>query len=208
MSTPLDAQAGDSELPRGHLGAGLHIDCGLGPTPFGTALLGWTVHGVCHLAFETGDAGKLADALARAWPQATLRRDDEGAASRLAAIFETAGQAGQAGLAALASPGEPASVPPRPRLLLRGTPFQLRVWRALLQTRAGQPLRYAQLAQSLGAPRSARAVGSALAANAIGWLVPCHRVVPGSGGVGHYRWGSPRKMAMLAHESERVARPG
>ena len=191
--------SGFTALPRDHLGTGLQIDCGLGPTPFGSALLGWTGQGVCHLAFEIGEAGRLTDALARAWPQATLRRDDEAAARWLAAIFEpssspatVAGRWGAGGLA-----------PHRhPQLLLRGTPFQLRVWQALLQTPSGQTLRYADLAERLGAPRSARAVGSALAANTIGWLVPCHRVVPGSGGVGHYRWGSARKMAMLVHETE------
>lgn len=55
-------------------------------------------------------------------------------------------------------------------------------------------------------PRAQRAVGSALAANHIGFLIPCHRVIRESGDTGNYRWGSERKLAMLAWEAGRANR--
>ena len=60
------------------------------------------------------------------------------------------------------------------------------------------------LAQAIGQPRAARAVGSAVAANAIGYLIPCHRVIRGSGDTGQYRWGPQRKQAMLGWEAARA----
>ncbi len=84
---------------------------------------------------------------------------------------------------------------------LDGTSFRMRVWRALQQIPAGQPLHYAELAQQIGAPKAARAVGSACAANPVCLSVPCHRVIPASGGLGGYRWGQWRKAWLLETES-------
>jgi AraC family transcriptional regulator of adaptative response/methylated-DNA-[protein]-cysteine methyltransferase len=56
-----------------------------------------------------------------------------------------------------------------------------------------------------GMPRAPRAVGSALAANDIAFLIPCHRVIRESGDSGNYRWGSGRKVAMLAREAAQPA---
>ncbi|MEK9951054.1 MAG: MGMT family protein, partial [Curvibacter sp.] len=82
----------------------------------------------------------------------------------------------------------------------RGTPFQLKVWEALLRLPPGRRVSYTQLATLAGQPRAQRAVGSALAANTIAYLIPCHRVIRESGESGHYRWGDERKSAMLAWE--------
>lgn len=84
---------------------------------------------------------------------------------------------------------------------LDGTSFRMRVWQALQQIPAGQPLHYAELAQQIGAPKAARAVGSACAANPVCLSVPCHRVIPASGGLGGYRWGQWRKAWLLETES-------
>jgi AraC family transcriptional regulator of adaptative response/methylated-DNA-[protein]-cysteine methyltransferase len=85
---------------------------------------------------------------------------------------------------------------------LRGTPFQLAVWRALRAIPAGRTTTYSALARSLGlGPGAARAVGAACAANPIAVLVPCHRVVPARGGLGGYRWGLDRKRRLLAREA-------
>jgi AraC family transcriptional regulator of adaptative response/methylated-DNA-[protein]-cysteine methyltransferase len=59
---------------------------------------------------------------------------------------------------------------------------------------------YKQIATKIGQPSASRAVGSAIAANPIALLIPCHRVVPQSGGTGNYRWGPDRKLALLAAE--------
>jgi AraC family transcriptional regulator, regulatory protein of adaptative response / methylated-DNA-[protein]-cysteine methyltransferase len=90
------------------------------------------------------------------------------------------------------------------RLRVRATNFQLRVWRALLQIDPDQHSSYGELARRLGAPRSARAVGQAVGANPVAWVIPCHRVLRGSGEVGGYRWGPERKRAMLAWEALRA----
>lgn len=84
----------------------------------------------------------------------------------------------------------------------RGTPFQLRVWHALLQIPPGQPTTYGTLAKQLGT--AARAVGQACGSNPLPLLIPCHRVVAanGLGGFMHASNGTPLdvKTWLLAHE--------
>ena len=94
---------------------------------------------------------------------------------------------------------------PRPDLPLdlRGTAFQMKVWRFLLSVREGEVISYGELATQIEQPKAARAVASACAANRIAVLVPCHRVLRGDGGLGGYRWGLKRKRALLDAE-----RPG
>ena len=60
---------------------------------------------------------------------------------------------------------------------------------------------YSEIAQSIGSPRAVRAVGTAVGRNPISWLVPCHRALRKSGGLGGYHWGLTRKRAMLAFEA-------
>ena len=67
----------------------------------------------------------------------------------------------------------------------------------------GQVVTYRGLAEKIGRPKAARAVGSACATNPVPILVPCHRVLPGSGGVGSYAGGPERKRLLLAHEGAR-----
>jgi AraC family transcriptional regulator of adaptative response/methylated-DNA-[protein]-cysteine methyltransferase len=86
-------------------------------------------------------------------------------------------------------------------LHIHGTNFQLRVWSALLELEPGERVSYAQLAEAIGEPKASRAVGNALAANPVGLLIPCHRVIKGSGVAGNYKWGSSRKRALLAWEA-------
>ncbi len=88
---------------------------------------------------------------------------------------------------------------PRPDLPLdlRGTAFQISVWRLLSSVREGEIITYAELAARLGRPKAVRAVASACAANRVGVLVPCHRVLRGDGGLGGYRGGSQRNRALI-----------
>jgi methylated-DNA-[protein]-cysteine S-methyltransferase len=69
---------------------------------------------------------------------------------------------------------------------------------------AGDVVTYGALAARIGHPKAARAVGSACATNPVPIVVPCHRVVPGSGGVGSYAGGPARKRKLLAHEGATV----
>ena len=92
---------------------------------------------------------------------------------------------------------EEASLPP---LSMQGTPFQMKVWKALLQIPRGQTRTYADIARAVGSPKAVRAVGTACGKNKIAFLIPCHRVLASNGKLGGYRWGLDRKKAMLAWE--------
>ncbi|MCA1796599.1 MAG: methylated-DNA--[protein]-cysteine S-methyltransferase [Geobacteraceae bacterium] len=85
-------------------------------------------------------------------------------------------------------------------LILSGTPFQQRVWRALLDIPDGETRTYAALASHIGHPHAYRAVANAVAANPLVGLVPCHRVLPHRGGVGGFRYGTAFKRRLLERE--------
>lgn len=165
-------------------GAGLLIRAGVAESPFGHCLLGETARGICHLSFfdDGGRDGALSEMRAD-WPLAELRWDDARAAELAAGIFTRGGPAVSW------------------KLFVRGTPFQLRVWRALLNVRPGSLVSYGKLAADAGNPNASRATGTAVGSNAISFLIPCHRVIRETGVSGQYRWGAVRKRAILAWES-------
>jgi AraC family transcriptional regulator of adaptative response/methylated-DNA-[protein]-cysteine methyltransferase len=168
-------------------GAGLTIRHGWFDSAFGPALVMATDRGICGLAFaaELGADAAMADLTAR-WPAAQYVADQ-------AAIADWAN-------AALGLAGET-------RLHMIGAPFQLKVWEALLSIPQGQVTTYAAIAAAIGNPRAVRAVGTAVGRNPVGWLIPCHRALRKSGGLGGYHWGLPVKRAMLAWESARAEAP-
>lgn len=94
--------------------------------------------------------------------------------------------------------GRPPALPP---LDLRGSPFQLAVWNALVAIPWGEVRTYGEIAASVGQPGGARAVGGANHDNPIAILVPCHRVVQASGRLGGYGGGVEVKRWLLAHEA-------
>jgi methylated-DNA-[protein]-cysteine S-methyltransferase len=81
-----------------------------------------------------------------------------------------------------------------------GTPFQLTVWKRLLDIRPGTTTTYGAIATALGSPSSMRAVGAANGANPIALVIPCHRVIGGNGTLTGYGAGLPRKAWLLRHE--------
>jgi methylated-DNA-[protein]-cysteine S-methyltransferase len=83
---------------------------------------------------------------------------------------------------------------------VRGTPFQRRVWTALLGIPYGTTTTYGRLAEQLGDPRAVRAVGLANGRNPISIVIPCHRVIGADGSLTGYGGGLPRKQWLLAHE--------
>ena len=85
-------------------------------------------------------------------------------------------------------------------LVLKGTPFQLQTWEALLRIPQGHALSYGDVAALSGQPRAGRAIGSAVGRNPIAVFIPCHRVIQSTGAIGDYRWGGTRKQALLAFE--------
>jgi methylated-DNA-[protein]-cysteine S-methyltransferase len=82
----------------------------------------------------------------------------------------------------------------------QGTPFQLRVWRALENIPFGATMGYAELARSIANPNASRAVGRANGANPIPIILPCHRVIGANGDLTGYGGGIARKQILLRHE--------
>jgi AraC family transcriptional regulator, regulatory protein of adaptative response / methylated-DNA-[protein]-cysteine methyltransferase len=167
-------------------GEGWRIEAGFAESPFGICCLASGPRGLCHLAFvETDDRKKAVIPLHEAWPRAELHWNNAFARQLGAQIFQPAR-------------GDSAAV--NLRAFVRATPFQLRVWRALLQIPVGALVSYGQLAAAVGRPGAARAVGTAVGGNPLAFLIPCHRVIRETGIVGEYRWGHERKRLMLGWE--------
>lgn len=166
-------------------GDGWTLSAGFAQTPFGKSLIAESPRGICHLAFlEPGDEDAAWAELHENWTNARLRRNDAAAARAAAQIFT----------------GRTRRAPSALKAFVRGTPFQLRVWRALLQIPPGHVTSYGRLAAHLHMPAAARAVGSAVGANSLAYLIPCHRVIRETGVIGEYRWGDVRKRALLIWE--------
>ena len=90
------------------------------------------------------------------------------------------------------------------KLHLKGTPFQLKVWEALLKIPMSNLATYGNVATSINSPKAARAVGSAIGDNPVAFLIPCHRVIQATGLFGQYMWGAKRKTAMIGWEAANV----
>lgn len=173
-------------------GAGLGIRYGVHDSPFGPVFLATTPRGVCALSFLTGQSlEQEIEALAGHWPRATLEPDSAATGAVARRLFEPAA----------GGSGQPL------RLLVRGSNFQVNVWKALLRIPPGAVCSYGQLAHALDRPQAARAVGQAVAANPIAYLIPCHRVIRASGLIDGYRWGTLRKKALLAWEDGHADQP-
>jgi AraC family transcriptional regulator of adaptative response/methylated-DNA-[protein]-cysteine methyltransferase len=166
-------------------GAGWTISFGFEDSPFGKSLIAESPRGICHLSFVETEKTALVE-LQKDWPHAKLKRDDSAAARLAARIF--------------ARPDNSHSQPAL-RAFVRGTPFQVRVWRALLHVQPGSLTSYRRLASALEKPTAARAVGTAVGQNPLAYLIPCHRVIRGTGVTGDYHWSPIRKRAIIAWES-------
>jgi methylated-DNA-[protein]-cysteine S-methyltransferase len=86
----------------------------------------------------------------------------------------------------------------------QGTPFQMRVWRALLQIPYGETISYGELARRIGRPKAQRAVGAANGSNPLPIIVPCHRVIGSNGSLTGYGGGLDIKRQLLEIESAAV----
>ena len=172
-------------------GEGLAIDYGFHATPFGECVIATTKHGICHLAFLHPVSRQAAlERLHGDWPRATLMPNQRTTGAALAKAFPAPGERAVPGLS----------------LHVRGTNFQLKVWRALLSVPDAAATTYGAIAAAIDEPNASRAVGNAVGRNPISWLIPCHRVLRSTGALGGYAWGPDRKRVMLAWE--RVHAPG
>jgi AraC family transcriptional regulator, regulatory protein of adaptative response / methylated-DNA-[protein]-cysteine methyltransferase len=170
-------------------GAGLEIYWDCGETPFGHAFIATTPRGICKLAFLDADytgAHCLAE-LERDWPAASLAAKPGLTENLLNPLFSQATTA-----------DKPLS------LYVKGSNFQVQVWKSLLRIQSAEFASYGDIARYLGKPGSARAVGGAVGSNPVGLLIPCHRVIRETGELGGYRWGEARKRCIHAWEAARV----
>ena len=166
-------------------GDGLKIYWGWFESPFGPALVMGTDKGICGIGFsaEVGEEATFEDLVSR-WPKADFVEDPMMLRPWVLHAFG-------------AGDGTLETAP----LFLICAPFQIKVWEALLAVPSGHVTTYSEIADAIGAPRAVRAVGTAVGRNPISWLIPCHRALRKSGGLGGYHWGLPVKRTMLAYET-------
>ncbi|GAB3814910.1 bifunctional transcriptional activator/DNA repair enzyme AdaA [Pontibacter rugosus] len=165
-------------------GEALLICYSFGRCQFGNYLIASTDKGICYLHFYQDEHEAVQD-LQATWPKASLKAERTVQHQLVEAFW----QKSLSPTAAII------------RLHLRGTPFQLKVWEALLRIPEAHLSTYGQLAQDIQQPNASRAVGTAIGSNPVAFLIPCHRVIRSVGGIGEYRWGSARKMAMIGWEA-------
>jgi AraC family transcriptional regulator of adaptative response/methylated-DNA-[protein]-cysteine methyltransferase len=172
------------------MGTGLKMEYGFHPTQFGLCFLVLIDRGISHLGFVDGDGHAIAlNQLQKSWPEATISENRARTGSMINSIFRF-----------------DHTHESRPfHLLIKGTNFQVCVWRALLTIHIGNVVSYQDIAAYIGRPKAFRAVANAIAINPVGYLIPCHRVIAKSGRIHQYRWGAVRKKAILAWEASNLS---
>jgi AraC family transcriptional regulator of adaptative response/methylated-DNA-[protein]-cysteine methyltransferase len=171
-------------------GENILFTCGIHPTPFGDCFIALTERGIHQLAFVDPSQGEeYQQALKQQWPAASFNKKPQLTQTTIDSIFK---------------PNEGAKK--TFKLWIKGSPFQFKVWEALLAIEEGQLSCYSDIAKDIGQASAARAVGSAVAKNPIAYLIPCHRVIKNMGVLGNYRWGEARKQAIIGRELSANAR--
>ncbi len=153
---------------------------------FGDIIVASTQKGICHIAFIEEEKNSFKN-LQASFPKANFIHSTENTHHQIKNIFA----------------GNWTDIN-KIKLHLKGTPFQLKVWEALLKIPMGRLETYGNIANNINSPKAARAVGSAIGDNPIAFLIPCHRIIQATGLFGQYMWGAKRKTAMIGWEAVRV----
>lgn len=161
-------------------GKDLKIYYGEIETPFGMATVAETEIGICSFSFDLLSIDKFK----KEYSEAIFINKTFNNALSLQSYFKQ-----------WEIPNTPIS------LDLIGSPFQIQVWKALLQIPSSNLLAYQNIAAMINKPKAVRAVGTAIGKNPIAYLIPCHRVIKSDGNMGNYRWGTERKIAINTYES-------
>ena len=167
-------------------GEQLQINYSFAETPFGNIIVASTAKGICHLAFADDEKAPLQQ-LQSQFPKATFRQVVDTIQQNALFIFTQDWK----DLSKI-------------KLHLKGTPFQIKVWEALLKIPMGDVSTYSGIANTINNPNASRAVGTAIGDNPVAFLIPCHRVIRSTGDFGQYHWGSIRKTAMIGWESAKI----
>ncbi|WP_061261774.1 bifunctional helix-turn-helix domain-containing protein/methylated-DNA--[protein]-cysteine S-methyltransferase [Leptospira interrogans] len=154
---------------------------------FGNYLIASTEKGICNLFFYDIPEEQIVSELKEQWNSADIIEQMDENQNRVIRFFDKTLNGHE-----------------KIKLHLKGTEFQIKVWEALLKIPEGQLSSYSDIADLIGQENASRAVGTAIGKNPIGYLIPCHRVIKSTGGIGEYRWGSERKMAMIGWEASKV----
>lgn len=171
-------------------GAGLQISYGVCDSPFGECLLATTQRGICYFGFvASGEQSETFEQLFDTWPDSEFIENPAVVCSIVNDIFRMDHQKGTHPF----------------NLQVKGTNFQINVWKALLSIPKGCVVSYQDIALYIGHPKSFRAVANAIAINPVAYLIPCHRVIAKSGKIHQYRWGSSRKKALIGWEAAKLA---
>lgn len=164
-------------------GRDLIINYSFSATPFGDILAASTGKGICYMAFYEDELLALS-LLKNHFPNASFRKMVDLLQQNVLHIFnQDWTQLNQV------------------KLHLKGTDFQVNVWKALLKIPLGQLSTYGTIAKKIGKPKASRAVGTAIGSNPVAFLIPCHRVIQSTGIFGGYMWGNTRKTAMIGWEA-------
>jgi len=159
-------------------GEGLDITFGVHPSRFGDCFVALTQRGVCKLAFIDSQEHYQSELshLNTEWKNATIRLDQFETGKVVDSIF-----------------AKHTNTNRRLNLYLKGSPFQIQVWEALLKIPESRLASYQNIAEVMDKQSAVRAVATAVGQNPVGYLVPCHRVIRSTGVLGKYRWGETRK---------------
>ena len=167
-------------------GEQLQINYSFAESPFGNIIVASTPKGICHLAFAENEKEALHQ-LQLQFPNARFRQVVDTIQQNALFIFTQDWK----NLSKI-------------KLHLKGTPFQIKVWEALLKIPMGDLSTYAGIAGHIHNPNASRAVGTAVGDNPVAYLIPCHRIIRSTGEFGQYHWGSTRKTAMIGWEAAKI----
>lgn len=162
------------------MGENLKINYGFGFSPFGKTMIASTNKGICSLEFYENSYDEVFSRLQSTWNKAEFIQDDKNAQILLDKIFIKKEKV---------------------NLFVKGTNFQINVWKAILNIKSGEVSTYSDVAKLIGKPKAVRAVATAIGSNHVGFLIPCHRVISKSAAMGGYRWGIDRKRVLLSYEN-------
>ncbi|RAI88473.1 methylated-DNA--[protein]-cysteine S-methyltransferase [Algoriphagus yeomjeoni] len=167
-------------------GENLIINYSFAETPFGEIIVASTPKGICHLAFYEDQNEGEATMKAR-FPNADYHELLDEIQQEALFIFQ-----------------HDWNKLNQIKLHLHGTPFQLKVWDALLKIPLGKLKTYGSIATEIDKPNASRAIGTAIGSNPVAFLIPCHRVIQASGKLGGYMWGNTRKSAIIGWEAAQI----
>jgi AraC family transcriptional regulator, regulatory protein of adaptative response / methylated-DNA-[protein]-cysteine methyltransferase len=167
-------------------GEALSIHYSFAESPFGEIIVASTPKGICHLAFVDDRQQAFANLLAE-FPHAQYQQTVDLVQQNALYIFS-----------------QDWSKLSDIKLHLKGTPFQMKVWEALINIPIGHLTTYGHISDEIDNPKAARAVGSAVGSNPVAFLIPCHRVIRSTGETGEYHWGSTRKSAIIGWEAAKT----